>query len=152
MSAGRWRYRAAWAVALGAVVAVGGMVGRAGGQIQPGPSTPLIVESMVGRDLFAFYCASCHGRDGRGQGPVAASLKTAPPDLTVLADRGGGTFPRARVKDIIGGASTQVTPSHGPGEMPVWGPIFRFLDPSDARVKVRIDQLVNYVESIQAPH
>jgi hypothetical protein len=34
--------------------------------------------------------------------------------------------------------------------MPVWGPIFRALDPNDATVAVRIANLVAFVESIQA--
>jgi hypothetical protein len=33
--------------------------------------------------------------------------------------------------------------------MPVWGPIFRALDPNDARTAVRLDNLVRYLESIQ---
>ena len=37
-----------------------------------GPTSPaLIIPSMHGQDLFNFYCASCHGRDGKGGGPVA---------------------------------------------------------------------------------
>jgi hypothetical protein len=34
--------------------------------------------------------------------------------------------------------------------MPVWGPIFRALDPNDTRTRVRIDAIVSYVASIQA--
>ena len=40
-------------------------------------------------------------------------------------------------------------PAHGPGDMPVWGPIFRALETSDPRVKVRIENIVAYIESIQ---
>ena len=39
---------------------------------------------MAGRDLFESYCATCHGRDGKGAGPVAGALKTPPADLTAL--------------------------------------------------------------------
>jgi hypothetical protein len=39
--------------------------------------------------------------------------------------------------------------AHGTDEMPMWGPIFRGLDPSDARVKARIDSLVAYIQAIQ---
>jgi len=108
---------------------------------------PLVGESMYGPDLFNLYCATCHGRDGKGAGPVAQSLKTPPPDLTLLARRNGGLFPRARVKAAIAGGTA--TPSHGSVDMPVWGPIFRGLDPSDARVEVRINNLVSHVASIQ---
>ena len=58
------------------------------------------------------------------------------------------TFPRADVISFVTGVSDKL-PTHGPGDMPVWGPIFRALDPSDARVKVRIENIVNYIESIQ---
>jgi hypothetical protein len=40
--------------------------------------------------------------------------------------------------------------SHGSADMPVWGPIFRSLDRSDARTRVRIANLVAYIESIQS--
>jgi hypothetical protein len=34
--------------------------------------------------------------------------------------------------------------------MPVWGPIFKALDPNDERlVLVRLDNIVRYLESIQ---
>jgi mono/diheme cytochrome c family protein len=109
----------------------------------------LVIASMTGRDSFAFYCATCHGSSGKGDGPTAAALKAAPPDLTLLARRAGGTFPRSQVEALVTGAG-RVVPAHGSGEMPVWGPIFRSLDPSEARVKVRIANLVEYLESTQA--
>lgn len=34
-----------------------------------------------GEQVFARYCASCHGADGSGQGPAAAGLKVQPRDL-----------------------------------------------------------------------
>jgi len=42
-----------------------------------------------------------------------------------------------------------LSPAHGSADMPVWGPVFRGLDPSDALVKVRIANVVTYIESIQ---
>ena len=39
--------------------------------------------------------------------------------------------------------------AHGSREMPVWGPIFSGLDPSPARTQMRIENLVQYIESIQ---
>ena len=132
------------------VIAAGAALSGDRRQGQRAQSTPLIIESMVGRDLFGFYCASCHGSDGLGHGPVAASLKTVPSDLTRITARAGGTFPAQRVKDTVAGTGDALTPSHGPKDMPVWGPIFRFLDPSDVRTAFRIEQLVKYVESIQA--
>jgi mono/diheme cytochrome c family protein len=111
---------------------------------------PLIIPSLAGQDLFSFYCATCHGSDARGNGPVAAALKTPPPDLTRLASRNGGSFPRGRVVQFIAGGGTTLRGAHGSNEMPVWGPIFRALDPSDERlVLIRIDNIVQYLESIQ---
>ena len=139
----------AGAAALAALLVASGVGGHAQGPPRAGQATPLMIESMVGRDLFGFYCASCHGRDGQGHGPVAPSLKTPPSDLTRIAARAGGQFRSKQVRDIVSGIAAQSTPAHGSGDMPVWGPIFRFLDPSDARVSFRIDQLVTYLESIQ---
>ena len=110
----------------------------------------LIIESMTGEDSFNFYCATCHGRDGRGTGPVATALKTQPSDLTALARRNRGMFPRSDVISFVIGTARPL-PSHGPGDMPVWGPIFRALENSDPLVKVRIENIVDYIESLQIP-
>src|SRR6476646_6282995 len=110
---------------------------------------PLVIRSLTGRDLFAFYCATCPGRKGTGDGPVAAALKSPPPDLTLLARRNGGTFTRQRVEAFVTNGGDVLSPAHGSADMPVWGPVFRGLDPSDALVKVRIANVVTYIESIQ---
>lgn len=115
-----------------------------------GPQTPpLVIESMYGPDLFKMYCASCHGRDGKGHGPVAPALKVSPPDLTVLSRRQNGVFPAQEVETVIMGPGT--VSAHGSDEMPIWGLIFRALDASDARAKARIKSLVAYIQSIQQP-
>ena len=89
----------------------------------------LVPESLVGSVSFDLYCASCHGRQGKGDGPTAAALRTRPANLTTLTSRNGGTFPRERVLAFVEGSSR--TPSHGSPEMPVWGPTLRGLDASD---------------------
>lgn len=61
----------------------------------PGPSE--------GARLFAQNCAACHGADARGAGPESLGLGKVPPDLTQIAARNGGTFPRARVLSVIDG-------------------------------------------------
>jgi mono/diheme cytochrome c family protein len=114
-----------------------------------GPTAPrLALESLTGRDSFELYCASCHGRDGAGRGPVAASLRTAPADLTTLSQRNGGTFPRPRVLAFVEGTSRQAG-AHGTSDMPIWGTTFKALETSDARVRLRLVNLVAYVESLQ---
>jgi hypothetical protein len=70
-----------------------------------------------------------------------------PPDLTRLARRRNGVFPARDVEAIVRGGT--VITAHGSDEMPVWGPIFYALDPSDARVKARISSLVGHLASIQ---
>ena len=139
----KWTRAAAIVGVLGAALMM-----MATGNQTTGPRMPRLVgESMYGPDLFNLYCATCHGRDAKGNGPAAHSLKTSPPDLTVLARRNGGLFPRGRVKTAI--AAGTDTPAHGSVDMPVWGPIFRALDPSDARAEVRINNLVSHIASIQ---
>jgi mono/diheme cytochrome c family protein len=119
-----------------------------GGQTTASRKPSLSIESLAGHDTYAFYCASCHGAHGKGDGPTAAALAIRPPDLTQLARRRGGTFPRTDVEDFVTGGGRPV-PSHGSADMPVWGPIFHSLDPSDVRTKVRIANLVEYLDSIQ---
>ena len=114
---------------------------------QPRPS---LVESIAGRDSFEFYCASCHGTTATGNGPVASALRTRPADLTTLARRNDGAFPRERVIDFVTGTGRTLS-AHGTTEMPIWGPLFRAFDPSDARVRLRIENLVAYIESLQVP-
>ena len=58
-----------------------------------------------GRDTYLFHCAACHGRTGRGDGPMVSVLTTAPPDLTTLAKR------RAAVFSSLIGSSTNLVPS-----------------------------------------
>ena len=111
---------------------------------------PLVIESMAGIDLFHFYCSPCHGVDGKGHGPTAAALKTPPADLTRIAVRNGGRFPRQQIIAFVSyGNPTIAIAAHGSRDMPIWGPIFIGLDPSAVRTQVRIENLVSYVESLQ---
>ena len=135
-------------VTIGCILTIGVAFASAGQRRGQGAPPAFIIESLAGPDSFAFYCAPCHGRGGKGDGPVAVALKTAPPDLTALARRNGGTFPRAEVISFVTGTARTLA-AHGPSEMPVWGPVFRSLDPSDARAKVRIENVVAFIESIQ---
>jgi putative copper export protein/mono/diheme cytochrome c family protein len=58
--------------------------------------TGFSVQSIAaGQSLFAQNCASCHGADGRGDGPAAANLQPSPADLTaahVYAHSDGDLF------------------------------------------------------------
>jgi mono/diheme cytochrome c family protein len=108
-----------------------------------------LASSLDGRDNFSWYCSPCHGPNGTGDGPVAAALKTKPADLTTLARHAGGTYPSKRVERFVTSGGVRLA-AHGSSEMPVWGPTFLALEPSDTLVKTRIANVVRYIESIQA--
>src|SRR5262245_60214094 len=138
-------------VALAAVAFIAILTSMAGNAQTARTTTPgLALESLTGRDSFDRYCATCHGVDGRGTGPVASALRTRPADLTTLTERNGGSFPRQRVSSFVEGTERALS-AHGTSDMPVWGSTFRALEVSDARVKVRLANLVAYVESLQRP-
>ena len=124
---------------------------RAVGREQVGRSEPpLIIKSTYGADLYQFYCSSCHGPRGRGGAP-RSSTHPAPPDLTLMANANGGVFPRDRVRAIITfGPQEKAIGAHGSADMPVWGVIFRGLEPSDAMARIRIENLVTFIETLQA--
>jgi mono/diheme cytochrome c family protein len=100
-----------------------------------------------GQALYTTHCASCHGTGARGDGPVAASLRVPPADLTQLAATNGGTFPGAKAHRIIDGRDVG---AHGSPDMPVWGDAFRRQGLTDQQSKARIEAIVGYLESIQA--
>ncbi|HUK35583.1 MAG TPA: hypothetical protein VLV86_16815 [Vicinamibacterales bacterium] len=108
----------------------------------------LLSPSLYGVDNFHAYCSPCHGREGKGDGPVATALKRRPTDLTMLAKKNHGVFPRAEVRDYITNGSPDI-PEHGSSTMPVWGPTFRALDSSDKSVAIRIANVVEYLATIQ---
>jgi len=56
-----------------------------------------------GSEMFKAYCASCHGVDGKGNGPAASAMKAPLPDLTQLSKKNGGTYPANHVAAIISG-------------------------------------------------
>jgi mono/diheme cytochrome c family protein len=107
-----------------------------------------LIDSIQGKDLFKAYCASCHGLDAKGKGPMAASLKTPPADLTRISIRNGGVFPLMRVRKVIAGEELPPT-GHGSREMPVWGPIFSQITRDVDLGRVRIDNLTRYLRDIQ---
>jgi len=101
-----------------------------------------------GRQMYKQYCASCHGADAKGHGPMAAVLKVPPPDLTTLAKRHDGKFPYDYVSNVL--EFGPGFPSHGSSEMPTWGPIFRYYDKQNEKiVKLRIKHLCDYLAALQ---
>ena len=86
-------------------------------QIAANAESTSLIKSIQGPALYTAYCAVCHGKDARGAGPMAMSLRAKTPDLTRIAARNRGTFPLTRVQRIISGEEPAET-GHGPREMP----------------------------------
>ena len=107
---------------------------------------PENISAARGPEMFRAYCAVCHGVDGRGGGPAAASLKKRPADLTQLSRKNNGKFPKVRVGNVIQG--NDIVASHGSRDMPIWGSVFRTMGDS-ATVKLRVDNLTAFLESLQ---
>lgn len=119
----------------------------------------------IGKAEFQRSCASCHGVDAKGKGPISELLKIPPPDLTILVRNNNGVFPANAVYAIIDGTKTVGT--HGPREMPIWGERFNpvlelphYVDPSywklagpehnpEAVVRARILSVIDYLNRIQ---
>lgn len=100
-----------------------------------------------GSEMFVSYCAPCHGKDGKGNGPAASALKVPPANLTLLAKNNGGKYPADHVSNVLRSGSAA---AHGSTDMPVWGPIFSHVSSrEDAIVQMRIANLNRYIESIQ---
>jgi len=58
----------------------------------------------AGRTLYLTHCATCHGKAGRGDGPMAPYLRVAPTDLSAISTRHEGVFPTELVQRIVMGA------------------------------------------------
>jgi len=104
-----------------------------------------------GKLEYQQYCASCHGTEGKGNGPMSSLWKKPPADLTLLSQKHNGQFPFWRVYRTIDGREEVM--SHGPRAMPIWGAHFLMQEggaPLDEHTVLgRILALVYYVESLQ---
>ncbi len=78
-------------------------------------------DADAGADLYARHCATCHGADAQGNGPMAPALVLQPPALNNLSARNEGVFPVTRVVMRTDGRDPLV--SHG-SPMPIYGPFF----------------------------
>jgi mono/diheme cytochrome c family protein len=124
-----------------------------GGQERATPGAQPTDEALVrGATLYRIHCASCHGKNGAGDGPVAPALVKKPADLTSITKRAGGKFPEERVRSTVDGRTE--LPAHGAREMPVWG--LSFAEPgrdvsSEREIEAEIRALVRYIASLQKP-
>ena len=102
-----------------------------------------------GRESYMTYCASCHGREGKGDGPVAEVMTTQPADLTHLREE-DGSYPVDSVYAYIDGRAD--VQAHGTREMPVWGNVWGEVSGEPVpqeEVDQRIRELVEYIRTIQ---
>jgi mono/diheme cytochrome c family protein len=107
-----------------------------------------ITSAASGQEMFITYCAVCHGKDGKGDGPAASEFKIRPANLTVLSANNNGKFPADHVAETIR-TGPRDAKAHGSKDMPVWGPVFASMG-GTAAVEQRIHNLTTYVESLQA--
>jgi mono/diheme cytochrome c family protein len=104
--------------------------------------------AQSGAEDYQFYCASCHGPDGKGKettwsGPL--------PDLTHLSQANGGKFPFKEVYEVVDGRNRTRWHQYRPG-MPYWGIFFEPAEQnpaSKAKVESRITAIVDYIRGIQ---
>ena len=116
------------------------------------------MHTAIGEKEFLKSCAACHGESAKGDGPVAAVLKTTPSDLRLISQRNEGNYPTTKIYHMIDGGA--MLGPHGNKEMPIWGDRYRVdaisqisgiphdLSP-EAIVHGRILSLVYYLETIQ---
>jgi mono/diheme cytochrome c family protein len=112
---------------------------------QVNPSDP---NHTAGSSIFKTYCATCHGVEARGDGPLADQLRVRPPDLTLFAHR-NGSFDREKVRRIIDGRNP--VKGHGGPDMPIWGDVFKQADEgyNEKKVLERLQALVDYLATLQ---
>lgn len=84
-------------------------------------SPAMAQDAEMGAMMFQDFCATCHGPDATGNGPMAELLAIPTPDLTRLAARNDGIFPTGRVVLQIDGRTPLL--AHG-GDMPLFGRFF----------------------------
>ncbi len=115
--------------------------------------------SSLGKQEYDSNCASCHGRSGKGDGPLAGYLEKKPTDLSQIMKNNNGVFPFTLLVKVIDGR--EVIALHGTRDMPAWGheyndkasqyyqDFFGKYD-SEAFIKARVLALAEYIHSLQA--
>lgn len=105
---------------------------------------PDLGEAAAGEVIYSRYCAACHGRSLKGDGPVSPGLVTKPIDLTMIAKKNKGTFPYDKVAAMIDGRES--TRMHGTPDMPVWGEVFAMTSGTDApSAAAAVKRITHYV-------
>ena len=113
---------------------------------KPAPKQPSVAS---GQETFLKYCASCHGKDAKGDGPAAFVLRTPAPNLTTLSERHENKYPAGYVSVVLTFGKSFA--SHGSEDMPIWGSRFKTIDPvHDPTGQQHIDDVIAYLGSLQA--
>jgi mono/diheme cytochrome c family protein len=112
-------------------------------------AAPAMAQDDLGARLYFNHCAACHGDEGEGTGPVAASMRVTVPNLRSLAERNGGKFPVDAVRAYVDGRNMPA--AHGDRVMPIWGDVFLGADQSadDRTVRRRIAAVVEFISTLQ---
>ncbi len=95
-----------------------------------------------GAALYQGHCATCHGIDGAGDGPMAKLLIQAVPDL-----RSVDMSNKLELIEVIDGRGMRA--AHGTVDMPVWGWAFREVEQSENEVQARLNALAEYLQSLR---
>lgn len=105
--------------------------------------------ALSGEQSFRVYCSSCHGRQAKGDGPLAKDLRTQPANLTELSERNDGEFPFEMVIDTIDHGRT--VRGHGNKDMPAWGDAFEMTEQSEEAARRKMEEVAHYLWSLQVP-
>ena len=117
------------------------------------PMTEQQATLPTGEALYGELCVACHGPGGLGDGPAISALADRPSNLTVLAVRNHGVFPREEVKVAIAGRFRE--DAHASIGMPSLYRAFAGVHPKQRLYRrqifamKQIDKLTDYLESIQ---
>jgi mono/diheme cytochrome c family protein len=109
---------------------------------------PSYTNPSSGSEMYAKYCAACHGMRGRGDGSAAPAFNPRPTNLTLLSNSHGGKYPRMLVVSTL--QQSKHIEAHGNAQMAVWSDAFRHLDNMNTgTARLRINNLTNHIESLQ---
>jgi mono/diheme cytochrome c family protein len=127
---------------MGSLVLAGGLIdASARGQAGSKQAT------VSGSQTYQTYCAVCHGDKAKGDGPLAESLRSRPPDLTLEKKKHDGEFPTETLVRIVDGRNP--VSGYGGGDMPRWGEAFKNSEDDEQVVEQRIGAVVAYLGRIQ---
>lgn len=124
------------------VIAIHVLIGGLAGLLLAGAAQA----TPAGQTLYRRYCASCHGLEGRGDGPAAPALRPPPSDLTKVET----SLPE--LMQQIDGRRTIL--AHGTSAMPVWGEVFEeksISEPHRRRTALhQLQELAAHVRSLRS--